>query len=99
MRRSEEMRLQRARATKTAAAIVAAMLVAPALTGCTGNDRVAARPEPQASAAPPPPPAPTPPPVDLAGRWKLAAASGGACFMNLGSSPGALQGTVAPEGG
>jgi Protease inhibitor Inh len=93
------MRLGWAHATKTAAAIVAAMLVAAALTGCTGNDRVAARPEPQASAAPPPPPAPTPPPVDLAGRWKLAAASGGACFMNLGSSPGALQGTIAPEGG
>jgi Protease inhibitor Inh len=75
------------------------MLVAVALAGCTGNDRVAARPEPQASAAPPPAPAPSPPPVDLAGRWKLAAASGGACFMNLGSSPGALQGTIAPEGG
>jgi protease inhibitor Inh len=96
---SEEMRLWRAHAAKIAAAMVAAMLGAVALSGCTGNDRVAARPEPQASAAPPPPPAPSPPPVDLAGRWKLAAASGGACFMNLGSSPGAVQGTIAPEGG
>ena len=37
--------------------------------------------------------------MDLAGRWKLSAAGGGACFMNLGNSPGALQGTIAPEGG
>ena len=80
-----------------AAKVAAALLVAGALTGCAGNDRVAARPEPQASA--PPPPAPSPPPVDLAGRWKLSAAGGGACFMNLGNSPGALQGTIAPEGG
>ena len=65
-----------------AAKVAAALLVAGALTGCAGNDRVAARPEPQASA--PPPPAPSPPPVDLAGRWKLAAAGGGACFMNFG---------------
>ena len=80
--------------TATAAA---AWLAVSALTGCTGNERVAARPEPQASA--PPPPAPAPPPIDLAGRWRLTAAGGGACFMNLGSSPGALQGTIAPEGG
>jgi hypothetical protein len=93
MRRIGETRLSRPQATKLAAA----MLAISALAGCTGNDRVAARPEPQASA--PPPPAPTPPPVDVAGRWKLSAASGGACFMNLGSSPGALQGTIAPEGG
>jgi Protease inhibitor Inh len=79
--------------TATAAA---ALLAVSTLTGCAGGDRVAARPEAQASA---PPPAPAPPPVDLAGRWKLTAASGGGCFMNLGSSPGALQGTIAPEGG
>jgi hypothetical protein len=86
-----ETRLWRARTAIAAAALLAVST----LTGCAG-DRVAARPEPQASA---PPPAAAPPPVDLAGRWKLTAASGSACFMNLGSSPGALQGTIAPEGG
>ena len=86
-------RLWQARTAKA----VALLAVVSALAGCTGNDRVAAHPEPQASA--PPPPAPTPPPVDLAGRWKLTASGGGACFMTLGSSPGALQGTIAPEGG
>jgi Protease inhibitor Inh len=91
----EEMGFGRAHTRKVAAGL----LMIGALTGCAGNDRGAARPEPQASSAPPPPPAPSPPPVNLAGRWKLAAASGGACFMNLGSSPGALQGTIAPEGG
>src|SRR5581483_11682933 len=64
-----KIRFWRARTAKAAALLA----VLSALTGCTGNDRVAAHPEPQASA--PPPPAPAPPPVDLAGRWRLTAAS------------------------
>jgi hypothetical protein len=75
----------------------AALLVLTALAACAGSG---VRPEPQVSAAPPPaPPPPPPPPIDLAGRWKLTAAGGGACFMNFGNSPGAVQGTIAPEGG
>jgi hypothetical protein len=80
-------------AAKAAAIIV--MLVA--LAACA----TAPAPEPISSAPPPPPPAaaPSPPPVDLGGRWKLTAAAGGACFMTLGDAPGAVQGTIAPEGG
>ena len=50
-----------------------------------------------------------PPPVDLAGRWQLAAAAGGACTMTFGDASGAAagttpsgpadSGTIAPEGG
>jgi hypothetical protein len=39
------------------------------------------------------------PPVEMAGRWTLASASGGACSMNFGASTGAAEGTIAPEGG
>jgi hypothetical protein len=87
-----EMRLWKSRAAMAAAAL----LVCAALTACASSDT---RPEPQAVAAPPPPPPPPPPPVDLTGRWKLTAASGGTCFMTFGNSPGAVQGTIAPEGG
>ena len=79
-----------------------ALLMLTALAACTASDHPAAPPpEPQASAPPPPspPPPPPPPPIDVAGRWKLTAASGGACFMTFGNSPGAVQGTIAPEGG
>ncbi len=81
----------------------AALLVLAALCACSGSGQLAAnRPEPQQPSAPPPPPPPppAPPPVDLAGRWKLTAASGGACFMTFGTlSAAATQGTIAPEGG
>ena len=73
----------------------AALLVLAALAACAS----APKPEPPVAAAPAPPPAPTPPPIDLAGRWRLTAAAGGACFMTLGDAPGATQGTIAPEGG
>jgi len=74
----------------------AALLVLAALTACAS----APKPEPPpVAAAPAPPPAPMPPPIDLAGRWRLTAAAGGACFMTLGDAPGAAQGTIAPEGG
>ena len=49
-----------------------------------------------ASASPPPPP--QPPLIDVAGRWRLAAASG-ACLMTLAATPGAAEGTIAPAGG
>ena len=76
---------------------VVALLVLATLAACAS----APKPEPPPVAAAPPlaPPAPTPPPIDLAGRWRLTAAAGGACFMTLGNAPGATQGTIAPEGG
>lgn len=70
-----------------------------ALAGCTGDRLGLTQPEPAPPTAPQPPPRPPPPPVDMAGRWTLAAASGGACGMNFGSMPGASDGTIAPEGG
>ena len=76
------------------AAALALALVA--LAGCASEPK----PEAPVAAAPPPaPPPPSPPPTDMAGRWHFTAAAGGGCFMTLGSTPGASQGTIAPEGG
>jgi len=75
------------------AAIV--VLALAATGGCTNH----AEPPPEVAAAPPPPPPPQPPPIQVAGRWRLAAAGGGACFMNFAQAAGAGQGTIAPEGG
>jgi hypothetical protein len=75
------------------AAIV--VLALAAAGGCTNH----AEPPPEVAAAPPPPPPPQPPPIQVAGRWRLAAAGGGACFMNFAQAAGAGQGTIAPEGG
>jgi Protease inhibitor Inh len=80
---------------KHGAKAAAALLVLAALAACAS----APKPEPPPVAAAPAPPPPSPPPIDLAGRWRLTAAAGGACFMTLGSAPGAAQGTIAPEGG
>ncbi len=87
---------RRARGRRAATA-AAALVVLAALGACS----TAPAPEPQPTvAAPPPTPSPlSPPPIDLAGRWRLTAAAGGACFMTLGATPGAAQGTIAPEGG
>jgi Protease inhibitor Inh len=83
---------------KHGARAAAALLVLAALTACASAPTPA--PPPVAAAPPPSPPlASTPPPIDLAGRWRLTAAAGGACFMTLGDAPGATQGTIAPEGG
>ena len=84
-------RRESGRAAKT----LAALLMLAALAGCASANR----PEPPPAAAAPPPPPPPPPPVDLNGRWRLTAAGSGACFMNFGNAPGAVQGTIAPEGG
>jgi hypothetical protein len=76
----------------TIAAIVA--LAVASAGGCANHTEA-----PPEVAAPPPPPPPQPPPIDLAGRWRLTAASGGGCFMTFAHNPGAPQGTIAPEGG
>ena len=87
-----QMRRWSARAAKAATVL----LVFTALVGCASS----APPEPEVAAAPPPqPPPPPPPPVDLAGRWRVTETGGGACFMKFGDAPGAMQGTIAPEGG
>jgi len=41
----------------------------------------------------------SPPPVSMAGRWTLSSPGAGGCAMNFGATPGAAEGTVAPEGG
>jgi hypothetical protein len=99
MTSSANMRAWSARAGQTAVLL----LVLAALAGCSATKTIfGASPEPEASAPPPPPPPPpppAPPPVDVAGRWRLIAVGGGACFMNFGNAPGAVQGTIAPAGG
>ena len=90
-----DLRLKGERAAKVAAALLALTAFA-ALAGCASKprpNRRSRRPRRRPRLHPPPPP------VDLAGRWRLAAAGGGACFMNFGNAPGAVQGTIAPEGG
>jgi len=79
---------------------LAAALVFAALSGCTNTERFGgAQPEQTAAPAPPPaPPPPAPPPVDLTGRWKFSAGSGG-CLMTLTATPGATAGSIAPAGG
>jgi hypothetical protein len=74
------------------------LAVCVTLCGCASGGAV----QPETEAAPPTPPTPPPPgppPVDLAGRWKLAAAAGGGCMMTFGDTPGATDGTIAPAGG
>ena len=95
---------KRRRAAVRAAALAACLGVLAAcaspvnLTGPQPAEVAAAPPaEPEPPPAPPPPP--PPPPVDLAGKWKLSLAGGGACFMTIGADPGAVAGTVAPAGG
>jgi Protease inhibitor Inh len=77
------------------AGAVIAMVAIAAAAGCANHDA----PPPEVAAAPAPPPPPQPPPIDVAGRWRLSAAGGGACFMTFAHNPGAPQGTIAPEGG
>jgi hypothetical protein len=67
----------------------------------TAAEPLAAAPAGPVSIAPLPTPAGprAPPPVNMAGRWTLTSAGSGGCAMNFGSTPGAAEGTVAPEGG
>jgi hypothetical protein len=76
------------------APVAAALCLLTVLGACAGT------PKPEPPSAPAAASAPlTAPPIDLAGRWHLTAAAGGACFMTLGDTLGAAQGTIAPEGG
>jgi hypothetical protein len=82
-----------------AAMLVVLIPVVLALNGCTSSERLGGGTPDQAMATPPPPAQPSPPPVDLAGKWRLAAAGGGACTMTFGGSTGASDGSIAPAGG
>jgi hypothetical protein len=88
------------------AVFAAAWLVLAVASGCSGSGLIGASPEAEkpAPSAPPAQAELTPAPIDMAGRWRLAAATGGACFMTFGLAAGApgaaaAQGTIAPEGG
>jgi Protease inhibitor Inh len=75
------------------------LLLSTATGACTTTPQLTAAPSEQAEPSPPPPPPPPqPPPIDLAGRWRLAAGSGG-CLVTLAAAPGAAEGTIAPAGG
>jgi hypothetical protein len=93
------------------ARMIGLLAAAAVLAGCSlerfGSDseRPATAPTgPLAGPTPGSPEAPraaqtTPPPLNMDGRWLLVAAGGGRCGMNFGASPGAGEGTIAPEGG
>lgn len=68
-----------------------------ALTNCS-SDRPAASP-PSSSSTERVATAPTSPSVEMAGRWRLVAAAGGACGMTFAAPTAAAEGTIAPEGG
>jgi hypothetical protein len=85
------------------------LVLAVALSSCRGGSLTGSVLPAPGAAAPL-----SPPPVELAGAWRLAAATGGTCTMNFAdgaadSDPGAPaaapapsrpgQGTIAPEGG
>jgi len=77
----------------TAAVLV---LTAGAVAACTTTPQLTAAPsEPLQPSPSPAPPPPQRPPIDLAGRWRLAAASG-ACLMTFAPAPGGADGTIAP---
>jgi hypothetical protein len=63
------------------------------LMGC-GSDRLSGGGD-TPKAAPVPQPAPV---VDMSGRWRLTTPSGGACGLAFTGTPGAAEGTIAPEG-
>ena len=77
--------------------LAAAMLAAVVLAGCSGDrfGNSSPPPAPAARAAAPR----TVPLADMAGRWQLASPASGACAMSFGGAAGAVEGTIAPEGG
>jgi hypothetical protein len=77
-------------------AVPAALLLALLLSGCLTS-----------TTADPPAPSTTRVPIgptasalaEMAGRWMLSSPAGGACGMRFTGPPGAVDGTIAPEGG
>jgi Protease inhibitor Inh len=66
----------------------AGVLVAWLLAGCAGSPFGGATPVAEATLD-----------VDMTGRWILATPNAPSCGMNFAGAPGALAGTVEPEGG
>ncbi len=106
MVRSGHRKTKAAGAARAAAGIVLLSGVLSGLSACSGSSLLGTSPDPNATPAPVAAgPVTSPPPVDLAGRWQLSAAAGGACSMNFADAPGASaqspapQGTIAPAGG
>jgi Protease inhibitor Inh len=80
--------------------IAALALALVAVSACTGTHQFGdAQPEQTAAAAPSAAPPPPQPPIDLAGKWKLSMAGGGACLMTFADTPGTAEGSIAPAGG
>jgi hypothetical protein len=74
------------------------LLAAALLSGCfatTSNTEAPPAP-PAPRAGPPAKPAAL---ADMAGRWMLGSPGAGNCGMNFSGAPGAIEGTIAPEGG
>ena len=69
-------------------------LAALALAGC-GSERMAR----SGPAAEPAYTGSVRPPVEMGGRWLLASPGRGQCNVTFAGQPGALNGTLAPEGG
>src|SRR5580704_3909632 len=87
---------------KTSAVVFLLVPILLGLNACASPDRFGGGQPELASTPPPapsPPPPPAPPPVDLAGKWKLSVAGGGACAMTFGDTTGASDGPIAPAGG
>ena len=70
-------------------------------SGSTGTEPLAAAPTGPVTASPLVTPSgrSRPAPINMAGRWTLTSPGGGTCAMNFGGTPGAAEGTIAPEGG
>jgi hypothetical protein len=90
-------------ATRAVALSLVLIPILAGLSACANKDRFGGGQPELASTTPPPapspPPPPAPPPVDLAGKWKLSVAGGGACAMTFGDTTGASDGPIAPAGG
>src|SRR3974377_561407 len=77
-------------------AVPVALVLALLLSGCL-TSTPAAPPGPGATRRPVGPTASAL--AEMAGRWMLSSPAGGACGMRFTGPPGAVDGTIAPEGG
>jgi hypothetical protein len=67
------------------------------LAGCGGMGSFSV---PGFGSSPPPAEEPAAPAASMAGRWLLTSPGRGQCLMTFGTAaPGAVQGTIAPQGG
>ena len=83
----------RAATLAVAIAALAACTIDRPLLGGASETPVAAAPAGRPAAGHPTPLA------DMAGRWVLGSPGSGSCAMTFGGAAGAVEGTIAPEGG